>query len=159
MCNDRSQCILGATFSGGLNYEGFTLTILCDQSSLSLSARIQAVNDKNFSKSQRIRDFLLSNPGVRNRDVVSALSQFGVTPADVSNAKTHLKKLASKGRVRANTLPTDVNGTEGTSESVPSSSIGAMSEIEATLAYVRQVGSIDRARQLLAIFEQIHRLP
>jgi len=114
------------------------------------------VNDKNCSKSQRIRDFLLSNPGIRNRDVVTALAQYGVTPADVSNAKTHLKKLTSKGKVRVESR-TDTPRAEGSTETHVTA--GALPDIEATLAFVRQVGSIDRARQLLAIFEQIHRLP
>lgn len=114
------------------------------------------MNEKNCSKSQRIRDFLINNPGIRNRDVVSALNQFGVTPADVSNAKTHLKKLASKGKVQVEPAA-PIPRAEGPTET--SVTAGALSEIEATLAFVRQVGSIDRARQLLAIFEQIHQLP
>lgn len=105
------------------------------------------------SKSQRVQDYLRANPQARNRDVVEALKEFGVTAADVSNAKTQLKRKYTRRRSRAAVVvAASVGGSEpGAAEN---SSI-SISEIEAAIDYVQSVGGIARAQQLLAIIQQI----
>lgn len=122
------------------------------------------VADKNPSKSQRVRNFLEEQPEARNRDVVEALAEYGVTAADVSNAKAQLKRKgdtpAKRGRPSAATVATTSTVT-GKSEPTAVQSAGgsiAMNELEAALTFVRQIGSIDRAKQLLVIIQQIQQL-
>ncbi len=118
-------------------------------------------NDRdNPSKSKRVRDYLTEHPQARNKDVVEALAEFGVTPADVSNAKTHLKKRASKRRTRSVVASVEedavVNPT-ALDEHIGAAQI-SLTEIDAALNFVRQVGSMERARQLLSIIQQIQQM-
>ena len=113
-------------------------------------------NQDQPSKSKRIQEYLRANPQSRNRDVVEALKEFGVTAADVSNAKAQLKKKYTRRRSRAAAVVVaSVGGSEGNSES--NNSI-AISEIEAAIDYVQAVGGIGRAQQLLAIIQQIQEI-
>ena len=69
------------------------------------------------SKSKRVQEFLRANPQARNRDVVEALKEFGVTAADVSNAKAQLKKKYTRRRSRAAAVvAATVTGGDATSE-------------------------------------------
>ena len=119
-----------------------------------------SLNRESPSKSKRVRDYLTEHPQARNKDVVEALAEFGVTPADVSNAKTHLKKRASKRRNRAVVVGAsdDVVTSAENSAEAPGIAQISLTEIEAALGFARQVGSMDRARQLLAILQQIQQL-
>ncbi len=119
-----------------------------------------SLNRESPSKSKRVRDYLTEHPQARNKDVVEALVEFGVTPADVSNAKTHLKKRASKRRNRSVVVGVTEDASTGpvsSDEAVVVAQI-ALTEIDAALHFVRQVGSMDRARQLLGIIQQIQQL-
>ena len=128
------------------------------------TATSSAVSDKNPSKSQRVRDFLEAQPEARNRDVVEALSEYGVTAADVSNAKAQLKRKgntpAKRGRPSASAATASPAPTfKGTATAVQSAGGSiAMNEIEAALTFVREIGSLDRAKQLLVIIQQIQQL-
>lgn len=109
------------------------------------------------SKSQRVQEYLRANPQARNRDCVEALREFGVTAADVSNAKAHLKKKYSRRRSRAVAVVTaGTSGGEGEAND-PTNSI-SIAEIEATIDYVQAVGGMARAQQLIAIIQQIREL-
>lgn len=88
--------------------------------------------------------------------MVEALSEFGVTAADVSNAKAQLKKKYTRRRSRAAAVVA-ASVTAGDAPEDPSLSI-SIAEIEATIDYVQVVGGIARARQLLAIVQQIHEM-
>ncbi len=119
-----------------------------------------SLNRESPSKSKRVRDYLTEHPQARNKDVVEALVEFGVTPADVSNAKTHLKKRASKRRNRSVVVGVTEDASTGpvsNDEAVVVAQI-SLTEIDAALHFVRQVGSMDRARQLLGIIQQIQQL-
>ncbi|MFO1065011.1 MAG: hypothetical protein U0892_14195 [Pirellulales bacterium] len=117
-----------------------------------------SVSDKTPSKSKRIREFLEANPDARNRDVVEALTEFGITAADVSNAKAQLKRKGTPAK-RGRPAAASESGSEKSSAPAggPAAAIG-MNEIEAALNFVRQMGSLDRARQLLVIIQQIQQL-
>lgn len=115
------------------------------------------MNREHPSKSQRVQDFLRANPQARNRDAVKALEEFGVTAADVSNAKAQLKKKFSRRRSRAAAV---VAATVSTGE-VPAeenSNAILMVEIDAAVDYIQAVGGIARARQLLAIIQQFQQI-
>jgi hypothetical protein len=116
-----------------------------------------SVNRDQPSKSKRVQEFLRANPQARNRDVVSALEEHGVTAADVSNAKAQLKKKYTRRRSRAAAVVAATVSTGETVSDEPSASI-SMAEIEAAIDYVQAVGGISRAQQLLAIIQQIQEM-
>ena len=123
------------------------------------------VSDKNPSKSQRVRNYLDENPEARNRDVVDALSEYGVTAADVSNAKAQLKRKgetpAKRGKAAAASTAAATSASTKAAVAAAQSATGgsiAMGELEAAITFVRQIGSIDRAKQLLVIIQQVQQL-
>jgi hypothetical protein len=110
---------------------------------------------EQVSKSKRIQEYLQAHPGARNRDVVSALTEFGVTAADVSNAKAQLKKKTIRRRSRTSVVSTT------TSDGIvvtPEETRISLAEIEATIDFVQSVGGLARAQQLLAIVHQIQQM-
>jgi hypothetical protein len=107
--------------------------------------------EERASKSKRIQDYLRSHPHARNRDVVTALSEHGVTSADVSNAKTQLKR---KMQPPILTTPLVVPTGSDDGKEAGGSAI-AVAEINATIEFVQRVGGVTRAQQLLALFHQI----
>ncbi len=111
---------------------------------------------EQLSKSKRIQEYLRSHPEARNRDVVSALAEFGVTAADVSNAKAQLKRKTIRRRSRAAVVPPTTTP-DGTVVPVEETKI-SLAEIEATIDYVQAVGGLARAQQLLAIVQQIQQM-
>ncbi len=116
------------------------------------------VNQEHPSKSQRVQDYLRANPQTRNRDVVKALEEYGVTAADVSNAKAQLKKKHTRRRSRAAAVVAATAATGGVVATDESGNSISMVEIEATIDYVQAVGGIARAQQLLAIIQQIQQM-
>lgn len=111
---------------------------------------------ENQSKSQRIQDYLSAHPQARNRDCVEALKEFGVTAADVSNAKAQLKKKFTRRRSRGvAVVAASIAGENGQSSEDASISL---TEIDAAIEYVQSVGGIQRAQQLLVILQQIRDL-
>lgn len=124
------------------------------QSYSTITSKLRETVSEQPSKSKRIQEYLRSNPQARNRDVVEALKEFGVTAADVSNAKSQMKKKYTRRRSRAAAVVaasvTGVVDEENSSISI--------SEIEAAIDYVQAVGGITRAQQLLAIIQQIQEL-
>lgn len=116
------------------------------------------MNHEHPSKSQRVQDYLRTNPQTRNRDVVKALEEYGVTAADVSNAKAQLKKKHTRRRSRAAAVVAATAATGGLVATDESGNSISMVEIEATIDYVQAVGGIARAQQLLAIIHQIQQM-
>jgi hypothetical protein len=112
------------------------------------------INREQVSKSKRIQEFLQSHPEARNRDVVSALNEFGVTAADVSNAKAQLKRKNTRRRSRNVVAATSADGVLVSPEETRIS----LAEIEATIEFVQTVGGLTRAQQLLAIVHQIQQI-
>jgi hypothetical protein len=115
------------------------------------------VSREQPSKSKRVQEYLRANPQARNRDVVEALKEFGVTAADVSNAKAQLKKKYTRRRSRAAAVvAATVTGGDANADEINSSI--SITEIEAAIDYVQSVGGITRAQQLLAIIQQIQEI-
>jgi hypothetical protein len=110
---------------------------------------------EQLSKSKRIQEYLRTHPDARNRDVVSALSEFGVTSADVSNAKTQLKRK----KIRRHSRATVVAAVTPDGAVVPAEETRiAVAEIEATIDFVQAVGGMARAQQLLSLVQQIQQM-
>lgn len=115
------------------------------------------MSNEQPSKSKRVQEYLRANPAARNRDVVVALQEFGVTAADVSNAKAQLRKKYTRRRSRAAAVVA-ATVTSGDSDASESNSSISITEIEAAIDYVQSVGGITRAQQLLALIQQIQDL-
>jgi hypothetical protein len=109
------------------------------------------------SKSMRVQDYMRAHPQSRNRDVVEALSEYGVTAADVSNAKAQLKKKGSRQRSRSSVTAAVAAAPGETATSDPNNTISLV-ELEAAIEYVQTVGGLARAMQLLAVVQQIQAL-
>lgn len=133
------------------------------------------------SKSRRIREYLEDHPEARNRDIASALEQFGVRPADVANVKAQQKnKGASKPTVElATAAPTQARGKKAAKKSPrktagPKASTGRqasiamappastpntadinLNEVDAAIRYIEQAGGIERAKQIIELVERI----
>lgn len=109
------------------------------------------------SKSMRVQEFLRSNPEARNRDVVEALAEFGVTAADVSNAKAQMKKKGSRQRSRAS-VSAAVAAAAGAQPNSDANTSISIVELEATIEFVQSVGGLARAMKLLTVVQQIQLL-
>lgn len=114
------------------------------------------MSKEQLSKSKRIQEYLRAHPEARNRDVVSALSEFGVTAADVSNAKAQLKRKTIRRRSRAAVVAATT--TPDGIIVAPEETRISVAEIEATIDYVQVVGGLARAQQLLSIVQQIQQM-
>ena len=110
------------------------------------------------SKSKRIQDFIRLNPAMRNRDVVEALAEYGVTTADVSNAKAQLKRRLGNRRSRASVSPVDASVVIGEQLTPDPGNSISLVELEAAVEYIQTVGGIQRAQQLLALVRHIQAL-
>lgn len=116
---------------------------------------------KKISKSKRIQDYLASNPEARNREIVAALTAYSVTPADVSNAKSQLKKKqldpTSAAPVSGTKRSKVLSNGKGASSKDSASTI-SLDELELTAGYIQAIGGLNRAQQLLQMVQQIQAL-
>ncbi len=109
---------------------------------------------KEPSKAKRIREYLDKHPGARNKDAVASLGQYGVTAADVANVKSHQKRSegTTKKRAAASAKP---KAAASASTAMTSSAPTFLTGLEAGVAFVKAAGSVQNARHLLIIIEQI----
>lgn len=113
---------------------------------------------KKISKTKRIQDYIGSNPEARNREIVEALSAHSVTSADVSNAKSQLKKKLLAGSPAAPATSTKRKKALGTKKAASLSGANStisLDELQASAGYIKAVGGLDRAQQLLQMVQQI----
>ncbi|MCY2976812.1 MAG: hypothetical protein NTW52_19315 [Planctomycetota bacterium] len=137
-----------------------------------------------ISKSRLALEYLESHPGATVKDVVAALSQYEVKLSDVNNAKQKLRatspKRASTGPKKRGPKPgkaakatadiaaktpkkrgrkplkrTAVARSPNAASKAAVPSGGAYSTIEAGLRFIEATGSIESARELLSLIEQI----
>lgn len=99
-----------------------------------------------ISKSQRLKNYFESNPYASNQDAKDALKDFGVTSADVCQARSRQKKCNLEKNKPSNVISTSKSSKEPSIQ---------LSELEAGVAFVKAAGSIMRAKHLLIIIEQI----
>lgn len=116
---------------------------------------------KKTSKSKRIQDYLSSNPDARNREIVEALSAHSVTSADVSNAKSQLKKKQlglTPTAADASSKGSKVSSRSKSTSPKKSASSISLEELELTAGYIKSVGGLSRAQDLLQMVAQIQTL-
>jgi len=113
---------------------------------------------KPTSKVQRVRDYFEENPAARNRDVVSALTKFGVTSADVANAKSVLKK-KKRGSTKS---ASNSKQAQSKSKSVQSRvSIDARIEVDLLdvgIEFIKKAGGMNEAQHILNLISRIRSL-
>ena len=112
-------------------------------------------NDKKPSKSKRIRDYIDAHPNVAPKDVVVALSQYGVTPSDVGNVRSKLKgtkpakrsnaKGAASAAPKASSNPTDAPAKGGVN----------LKALEYGTLFLKEAGSLSSAKELLIVIDHI----
>lgn len=117
-------------------------------------------NENSISKSERIRLYMKQHPGIRNKDIVSALSHHGVKAADVANVKSQMKRKAakkgkSKSPVKTKSAPaTPIAATSAESPAGLDATIG-LGVIEAGIAFVENAGGIAEAQHVLNVIKRI----
>ena len=99
-----------------------------------------------ISKSQRLQNYFESNPYASNKDAKKALKDFGVTSADVCQARSRQARSRQSNLEKKNVISTSKSSKEPSIQ---------LSELEAGVAFVKAAGSIMRAKHLLIIIEQI----
>ncbi len=107
---------------------------------------------KDISKSQRIRDYLDAHPNAKGKEIISALSQYGIKQTDVGNVKAKMKKdgvvpkASSAASAKAKAAPA----------AVVSSSFGiSFPALEAGTRFLKEAGSLANAKEILTIIDQI----
>jgi len=108
---------------------------------------------KEPSKAKRIREYLDKHPGSRNKDAVESLGQYGVTAADVANVKSHQKR--NEGTAKKATASSKPKTAASSSTGLTSGGPTFLTGLEAGVAFVKAAGSVQNARHLLIIIEQI----
>lgn len=125
--------------------------------------RLIMQNTKKISKSARARDYIESNPDASRKDIVAALEIYGVTMADVANAKAAIKKKNEKKKVPKAKPTSSMNSVATKSETKPASqpSIDATIQLdllEAGLDFIRKSGGINEAQHILSVVRRIRSL-
>jgi len=108
---------------------------------------------KEPSKAKRIREYLDKHPGSRNKDAVESLGQYGVTAADVANVKSHQKR--NEGTAKKSAASAKPKTAASSSTGLTSGGPTFLTGLEAGVAFVKAAGSVQNARHLLIIIEQI----
>lgn len=108
---------------------------------------------KEPSKAKRIREYLDKHPGSRNKDAVELLAQYGVTAADVANVKSHQKR--NEGSAKKSATSAKPKAAASSSTGLTSGGPTFLTGLEAGVAFVKAAGSVQNARHLLIIIEQI----
>jgi len=115
---------------------------------------------KSVSKVQRVRDYLGQNSAAKSRDVVTALTKFGVTSADVANARNAMKKKSKKAKRRSSKSAS--KPTQGRSSSAQSRvSIDARIEVDLLdmgIEFVQKAGGMNEAQHILNLISRIRSL-
>ncbi len=124
----------------------------------SASEHTNMSNDKKPNKSKRIRDYIDSHPDAAPKDIVAALSQYGVTPSDVGNVRSKLK--GSKPSKRAGSkagaaVAPKSAASPSTSSSTPASGGINLKALESGTQFLKDAGSLSSARELLIVIDRI----
>jgi hypothetical protein len=106
-----------------------------------------AATKTKVNKSAEIRQAMKASPSAGPTEIATQLSEKGikVTPAMVSTVKTKAKSLKGK------------RGPSGKKPGRPAGSTtrtNDFAEVESTIMFVKGVGGMDRAKQLIALMER-----
>ncbi len=99
------------------------------------------------NKSEEVRQAMTANPLAGPTEIATQLADKGikVTPAMVSTIKTKAK--TSKGK-------RDPNGKKRGRPAGSTAHANGFSEVESTIVFVKGVGGLDKAKQLIALMER-----
>jgi transposase len=124
--------------------------------------RLIMQNHKKISKSARARDYIESNPNASRHEVAGALQIYGVTMADVANAKAALKKKNNKKKaVRTKPATADAAVAKPDAKPAADPSIDATIQLdllEAGVEFIRKTGGINEAQHILSVIRRIRSL-
>ena len=119
------------------------------------------IQDSKISKSKRVRDYISAHPRTRNKDIVIALAEFGIKAADVSNAKSQMKRKkkrrATVAAPKAAASTKRIGRPKGSTNAAKEASL-SVADMKVALDYVQNVGGLGRAQEVLKVFEQIKSL-
>jgi hypothetical protein len=108
------------------------------------------MSDKEISKSQRVRDYLELHPKAKGKEILSALSQYGVKQSDIGNVKSKMKKSGTTPRATATVARAPA------AAPAASQAFGiSVKALETGTAFLKEAGSLNNARELLTIIDQI----
>ena len=116
--------------------------------------------EASLSKSERIRRYMKENPEARNVDIAEALTEHGVTAADVASVKTQLKKKEEKrGALHSR------NGSTASAKAAPASGSPAaevaieaqvgLDVLEDGMEFIRKAGGMNEAQHILNVIRRI----
>ncbi len=113
-------------------------------------------NDKKPSKSKRIRDYIGDHPNSAPKDIVAALSQYGVTSSDVGNVRSKLKgaKPSKRSSAKIGALAAKAAASAATTSSLSSGKIN-LKALEAGTLFLKEAGSLSNAKELLIVIDRI----
>lgn len=125
--------------------------------------RLRMQNDKKISKSARARDYIESNPDASRQEIVSALEIYGVTLADVANAKAAIKRKSEKKKVTKSKAASAPSSVAEKSQTKPAmaGSVDATIQLdllEAGVEFIRKSGGINEAQHILSVVRRIRSL-
>jgi hypothetical protein len=101
----------------------------------------------DVNKSEEIRQAMKASPSAGPTEIAAQLSEKGikVTPAMVSTVKTKTKSSKGKRGRKSKKLGRPVGGGTRTN---------GFAEVESTIVFVKGVGGMDKAKQLIALLEK-----
>jgi hypothetical protein len=111
-------------------------------------------NEKKPNKSKRIRDYIEAHPNTAPKDIVTALSQYGVTPSDLGNVRSKLKGSKSSKRSIAKRGAAVAQKTTVSPPVAASPGIN-LKALEAGTLFLKEAGSLSNAKELLIVIDRI----
>lgn len=122
-----------------------------DQAPLTESSSM--TNEKKISKSKRIRDYIEEHAAAKPKDIVEALSQYGVTVSDVGNVRAKLKDVKSE-RKSSDKNASSKNSSRPVAQPSAASGIN-LKALEHGTMFLKEAGSLSNARELLIVIDRI----
>ncbi len=128
--------------------------------------RLRMQSDKKISKSARARDYMESNPNASRNEVADALEIYGVTLADVANAKAAMRRKAerksspktTKAKRAKSTVATDAKPESKAAANVTVDATIQLDLLDAGVEFIRKAGGINEAQHILSLVRRIRSL-
>ncbi|MEM9826030.1 MAG: hypothetical protein AAF958_05550 [Planctomycetota bacterium] len=113
---------------------------------------------KPISKSARVREYLAAHPHAQNKDVASALSGYGVRPADVANVKAILKRKADGGSSPAKKKKVAAKPAVTAADPPQLDATIQLDMLDAGVEFIKKAGGINEAQHLIRLISRIRSL-
>lgn len=121
----------------------------------STSENATMANDKKPNKSKRIRDYIEEHPNDAPKDIVAALSQYGVTPSDVGNVRSKLKGTKPARRAYNKSSASTAAKPAASVQTAAASAGINLKALEAGTMFLKEAGSLRNAQELLIVIDRI----